>query len=197
MSWNTLYSMPLAYWWGGGAWGALGPPKKKLNHGLFSIPYNNVKWQEYELKYPIQYATGVLVGGGGGLGALAPPPQKKKLNHGLFSIPYKWLWYSTCRQVEISFLGMPQICTFSSRKMKKLPTVEGGNPHPPPARSLRSLWLGIWSLRSLAKIAPPPNVLAHYATAVCTRSHHFKLKSAKAPYRGRGSPPPPTPSPLN
>ena len=48
-------------------------------------------------------------------------------------------------------------CKFSSPKMKKLLTVGGGGdtplPHPPPARSLRSL----------AKIAPP-NVLAHYAT---------------------------------
>ena len=79
-------------------------------------------------------------------------------------------------------------CTFSSRKMKKFPTVGGGNPpvpHPPPARSLRSL----------AKIAPP-NVLAHYATAVCTRLHHFKQKSEKAPYRGRGDTPSHTLPPL-
>ena len=50
-----------------------------------------------------------------------PTPSSTQLNHGLFSIPYKWLRYSTCRQVEISFLGMPQIAV-SSRKMKKLPT---------------------------------------------------------------------------
>ena len=49
-----------------------------------------------------------------------------------------------CRQVEISFLGMPQIAHFSSRKMKNLP---------------------VRSLRSLSKIVPPSIFLAHYATA--------------------------------
>ena len=38
-----------------------------------------------------------------------PPP-------GLFSIAYKGLRYSTCRQVEISFLGMPQIAHFQVEK---------------------------------------------------------------------------------
>ena len=52
-------------------------------------------------------------------------------------------------------------CTFSSRKMKKLPTVGGGTP--PSPRSVATLPRA-WSLRSLAKIVPPPNVLAHYAT---------------------------------
>ena len=51
------------------------------------------------------------------------------------------------RQFEISFVGMPQIAHFQVEKMKKLPTVGGGGgdtalPHPPPARSLRSLGLG-------------------------------------------------------
>ena len=54
--------------------------------------------------------------------------------------------YSTCRQVEISFLGMPQIAHFQVEKWKSSLPWEGGPlPHPPPARSLRSL----------AKIAPP------------------------------------------
>ena len=54
-------------------------------------------------------------------------------------------------------------CIFSSRKMKKLLTVGGGTP--PPTSSPRSVATlpRAWSLRSLAKIAPP-NVLAHYAT---------------------------------
>ena len=42
-------------------------------------------------------------------------------------------------------------CTFSSRKMKMLPTVGGGNPPPTPCPAR--------SLSSLAKIAPP-NVLS-------------------------------------
>ena len=54
-------------------------------------------------------------------------------------------------------------CTFSSRKMKKLPTVGGGTP--PSPRSIATLPRA-WSLRSLAKFALP-NVLAHYATARC------------------------------
>ena len=36
--------------------------------------------------------------------------------------------YSTCRQVEISFLGMPQIAHFQVEKWKKLPSVGGGTP---------------------------------------------------------------------
>ena len=52
-------------------------------------------------------------------------------------------------------------CTFSSRKMKKLPSVGAPLPHPPPARSLRSL----------AKIVPPPNVLAHYAISTWSPKH--------------------------
>ena len=55
--------------------------------------------------------------------------------------------YSTCRQVKISFLGMPQIAHFQVEKWKSSLSWEGGHPpHPPPARSLRSL----------AKIVPPP-----------------------------------------
>ena len=54
-------------------------------------------------------------------------------------------------------------CTFSSRKMQKLPTVGGGTPPPTPyPRSIATLSRA-WSLRSLAKIAPP-NFFAHYAT---------------------------------
>ena len=49
--------------------------------------------------------------------------------------------YSTCRQVEISFLGMTQIAHFQVEKWKSsLPW------HPPPTAR---------SLRSVAKIAPP------------------------------------------
>ena len=55
--------------------------------------------------------------------------------------------YSTCRQVKISFLGMPRLHIFKS-KNEKAPYRGRGDtplPHPPPARSLRSL----------AKIVPP------------------------------------------
>ena len=73
--------------------------------------------------------------------------------------------YSTCRQVKISFLGMPHIAHSQVEKWKSSLPWEGGHPPPtpsPPARSLRSLGLG--------RFAPsqrlcPPNVLAHYATA--------------------------------
>ena len=47
----------------------------------------------------------------------------------------------TCRQVEISFLGKPQIALFRVEKWKSSLPWEGGHP-PPPARSLRSLGLG-------------------------------------------------------
>ena len=62
-------------------------------------------------------------------------------------------WHAYPAVVKSNFLlRYAPDCTFSSRKMKKLPIVGGGHP-PPPARSLRSL----------AKIVPP-NCLAHYAT---------------------------------
>ena len=60
-------------------------------------------------------------------------------------------------------------CTFSSRKMKKLPTTGGGGgggDSTPSPRSVATLpWT--WSLRSHRKDCAPPkkNVLAHYATA--------------------------------
>ena len=94
----------------------------------------------------------VLVGGGA-----CPTPQIKS-NHDLFSIPYKWLWYSTC-EVEISFLGMPQIAHFQVEKLKSSLRWVGGHP-PPPARSLRSF----------AKIAPPKyfGSLRHCKSVTCT-----------------------------
>ena len=68
------------------------------------------------------------------------------------------IYCSTCRQVEISFLGTLRYapdCTFSSRKIKKLPTVGGGTPPPTPSpRSVATLPRAR-SLRSLAKIVPP------------------------------------------
>ena len=97
-------------------------------------------------------------GGGGGLGPPSPPPppQKKKIQPWLI-FNFKQA-YSTCRQVEISFLGMPQIAyfQFKKKKSKKLPTVGGGTPPshtlPPLGRSAPSHTLS------------PPNILAHYAT---------------------------------
>ena len=57
--------------------------------------------------------------------------------------------YSTCRQVEISFLGMPQIAHFQVEKWKSsLPWT------PPFPRSFATLPRA-WSLRSFAKIVPP------------------------------------------
>ena len=114
---------------------------------------------------------------GGGGGERLPPNKIKPclIFNSIQAYPY-----STCRQVEISFLGMPQIAHFQVEKMRKLPTVgdrgRGGDtplPHLSPARSLRSP--RAWSLRSLAKIAPP-NVLAHYATdqAYIIIKHTFK-----------------------
>ena len=70
------------------------------------------------------------------------------------------LTHITCRQVQISLLyRYAPDCTFSSRKMKKLPTVGGGTgdtplPHPPPARSLRSLGLGRFAPSQ--RLCPPP-----------------------------------------
>ena len=90
-----------------------------------------------------------LVGGGG-----SPAPQIN-LNHGLFSIPlfpYKWLliFVSSSRNFLLRYA---LDCTFSSRKIKKLPTVGGGggdrlpHPPPPPPRQRRRSW---------GAVAPPP-----------------------------------------
>ena len=100
----------------------------------------------------LHWRTGVCVGGGGGLGLIFNSIQAH---------PY------TCRQVEISFLGMPQIAHFEVEKLKSSLAWEGGTPPPPPPKPfLRSVATlpRAWSLHSLANIAPP-NVLAHYATA--------------------------------
>ena len=80
-------------------------------------------------------------------------------NYGLFSIPYKWLWYSTYRHVEISFLGMPQIAHFQVEKLKSSLPWEGDPPPTPFPRSVTTLPRKDCAL-------PPPNVLAHYATGV-------------------------------
>ena len=75
--------------------------------------------------------------------------------------------YSTCRQVEISFLGMPQIAHFQVEKWKTLPTVGGGRPPShtlPPLGRYAPLGL-VASLPRKDIVPPPPNVLAHYATA--------------------------------
>ena len=63
--------------------------------------------------------------------------------------------YSTCRQVQISFLGMPQIAHFQVEKWKSSLPWEGTHPlpHPPPARSLRSLGLGRFAPSQ--KLCPP------------------------------------------
>ena len=73
--------------------------------------------------------------------------------------------YSICRQVEISFLGMPQIAHFQVEKWKSSLPWEGGTPpsHRPP--------LGRYAPSDLVASLPrkdcaPPNVLAHYATGV-------------------------------
>ena len=52
--------------------------------------------------------------------------------------------YSTCRQVKISFLGMPRLHIFKSKNEKAPYRGKGDTPlpHPPPAWSLRSLGLG-------------------------------------------------------
>ena len=70
--------------------------------------------------------------------------------------------YSTCRQVKISFLGMPQIAHFQVEKWKSSLPWEGGHP-PPPARSLRSLTKIVppqmfW-LITPKRAPPPPNLL--------------------------------------
>ena len=65
--------------------------------------------------------------------------------------------YSTCRQVEISFLGIPQIAHFQVEKWKSsLPCLPS---HTLPA--LRYLGLGRFAPSQRMR---PQNVLAHYAT---------------------------------
>ena len=122
------------------------------------------------------YSTGFYTGGGGG-GLGGCPPNKIKpclIFNSIQAYPY-----STYRQVEISFLGMPQIAHFQVEKWKSsLPKKKLPLPHPPPARSLRSLGLGHFT--------PSQRLRLRHCYTVCTRLHHFKLKSAKAPYRGGG-----------
>ena len=60
--------------------------------------------------------------------------------------------YNTCRQVKISFLGMPQIAHFQVEKWKSL----------------------VASLPSQRLCPPPPNVLAHYATGQVRTRTKFK-----------------------
>ena len=127
-------------------------------------------------------------GGGGASGTLLffdlkiPSSWRRRKN---FSLSVEsWHAYpgmSTCREVEISFLGMmAPDWKFSSRKMKKLPIYRRGRgttplPAPRAPRSvanIRSLAkIAVANIRSLAKIAPP-NVLAHYATVATA---HFSL----------------------
>ena len=66
-------------------------------------------------------------GGGGAWGRLPPPPPPNKNNPCLVLNSIQAYPYSTCRQVEFSFLGLPQIA-HSQVEMKKLPAVGGGTP---------------------------------------------------------------------
>ena len=76
--------------------------------------------------------------GGGGLGGPCPPNKVKPCFF------FQFHTYSTCRQIKISFLGVPQIAHFQVEKCKSsLPWEEGHPlPHPTPAPSLRSLGPG-------------------------------------------------------
>ena len=71
--------------------------------------------------------------------------------------------YSTCRQVKISFLGMPQIAHFQVEN-EKAPYRGRGDTHTLPP-------LGHYAPSGLVASLPrkdcaPPNVLAHYATGI-------------------------------
>ena len=102
----------------------------------------------YPLAMPV---TGVLVGGGGGLGG-ACPPNKIKPWHIFNSIQVIYKYSSKFS----SYWGMPQIAHFQVEKWKSSLPWEGGTPPspPPPPRSVATLPRA-WSLCSLAKIAPP------------------------------------------
>ena len=70
-------------------------------------------------------------------------------------------------------------CTFSSRNMKNLPTVGGRTP---PSHILPPLGRYAPSQRLRPQMFWLITPLLY---TVCTRLHHFKLKSAKVPYGGR------------
>ena len=74
--------------------------------------------------------------------------------------------YSTCRQVKISFLGIPQIAHFQVENEKAPYRGRGDTPShtlPPLGRYAPSVLVASLPHKDCA---PPPNVLAHYATAV-------------------------------
>ena len=161
------------WWWNGEGEGKGARRPLLIEEGqklyIYSTLYSSITKLFVWCILDIIYHTGVL--GGGGLGGACP---QIKLNHDLFSIPYKWLWYSTCRQVEISFLGMPQIAHFQVEKWKSSLPWQGETPlpNPPPARSLRSLGLGRFASSQRLR---PPNVLPHYATFYHTNVSTFNL----------------------
>ena len=73
---------------------------------------------------------------------------------------------SSTRNFLLRYMYAPD-GTFSSRKMKKLPTVGGTPlPYPPPARSLRSLGLGRFAPSQ--RLCPPKkkNVLRHCTCSI-------------------------------
>ena len=77
----------------------------------------------------IHWRTG---GGGGGLGGAWPPTQKNIKPWLIFNSIQAYP-YSTCRQVEISFLGMPQIAHFQVEN-EKAPYRGGDTTLPPLGR---------------------------------------------------------------
>ena len=137
------------------------------------------------LSYASHWRTAWWGGGGGGLGALAP---QIKLNHGLFSIPYKW--FINIRRNFLLTEVCPRLHIFKSKNEKAPYRGRGGGgtpPPPPPPRSVATLPRA-WSLRSLAKIAPPKcfGSLRHWcqcqhsATRICQARVKARERSDRA-----------------
>ena len=77
--------------------------------------------------------------------------------------------YSTCRQVEMSFLGMPQIAHFQVEKWKSSLPWEGGPPTPYP-RSVATLPSGLVASLPRKDCAPPPPQMFWLITPLVDRN---------------------------
>ena len=93
----------------------------------------------------------------------------------------------TCRQVKISFLGMPQIAHYQVEKWKSSLPWEGGHPPPTPSRAPLGHYAPSGLVASLPrkKLCPPPQMfwlITPLAARICQRG---PKRRSEATERGR------------